>query len=249
MAVSNTFKDDSVTTRSQSPGHDIRILISPKRVCWFFTGVAACFFFIHIVTMYLVYQRGDESVFTLALARMFDLLRDTNIPTWYSSLIMSISAALLAVIAYAKRAVRGRFARHWFGLSVIFVLLSIDETAMIHEGVQRMLRMWISSGSTLYSLAAVAATGLFALIVFVVYLRFLAGIPRRTMVLFLIAGGVFVSGALGLDYIGELYKNAHGEDNFTFAIMNGVEDVLEMGGIIIFIYALLDYLRNITKDF
>jgi hypothetical protein len=242
------IKDGSVANEAHSKLRDIRISLFPRRVIQLLTLVVACLFFLHLVAMYLLYYTGGDGILLRGLVRMFDLLRDINIPTWYSSVNLLISAILLAVIAYAKRAAQDRFTLHWFGLSLIFVLLSIDETAAIHEGIQAALRMGINPGSILYSLAAITATSLFALVVLVIYLKFLANIPRKTMILFLMAGGVFVGGSVGVDYIGELYKNVYGQDNFTFSIMNGIEEVLEMEGIIIFIYALLDHLKDISEE-
>ncbi len=242
------IKDGSVATEAQAKLRDIQISLFPRRVVQLLTLVVACLFFLHLLAMYLLHHTDNDGILARGLVRTFDLLRDMNVPTWYSSANLSLSAVLLAVIAFAKRAAQDRFTLYWFGLSLIFVLLSVDETATIHEGIQAALRIGIDSDSTLYGLVAIAATSLFALAVFAIYLRFLAHLPRKTMVLFLVAGGVFVGGAVGLDYIGELYKNVYGEDNFTFAMMNGVEEVLEMGGVIIFIYALLDHLAGIAEE-
>lgn len=73
---------------------------------------------------------GHDYVF--GLLDKFDLDQEMNIPTWYSSFLLLAGAALCATVALAERRAGERFARHWTGLAIIFLLLSIDEIASIH---------------------------------------------------------------------------------------------------------------------
>lgn len=62
--------------------------------------------------------------------------------------------------------------------------------------------------------------------------------------LFLAAAAIFVSGALLMDFVGELHKNERGEANMTYAMLTGFEEALEMVGVLVFLYGLLDYLES-----
>src|SRR5919202_4963279 len=70
----------------------------------------------------------------------FSLDREENVPSWFSSALLLSAAALLALVALDARARRDRWGRHWGGLALVYTLLSLDETAEIHERVGSWLR-------------------------------------------------------------------------------------------------------------
>ncbi|MDH3421968.1 MAG: hypothetical protein OEN00_03190, partial [Gemmatimonadota bacterium] len=87
---------------------------------------------------------------------------------------------------------------------------------------------WVVPG-----LIALAALG-------VIFARFVLHLPPRSRVLFVVAGTVYVLGALGMEIVGRAYLAAS-DDDLTYGIIATVEEILEMGGIVVFVYALLDY--------
>jgi hypothetical protein len=74
------------------------------------------------------------------------------------------------------------------------------------------------------------------------YLSFLARLPARTRRLLLTAGAVYVGGALGVESISGWQAAAHGEHNLGYHLIVTLEELCEMMGVVLFIYALLDYL-------
>ena len=79
-----------------------------------------------------------------------------------------------------------------------------------------------------------------------VYLKFLIDLPSKTRHIFLIAGIVYISGVLGMEMVGAQYWSRYGPD-LTYGITATVEEVLEMSGILVFIYGLLDYLETYVQ--
>ena len=59
--------------------------------------------------------------------------------------------------------------------------------------------------------------------------------------LFLIAGITYISGVLGMEMVGGAYVSQYGK-TLTYGIIGSFEELLEMSGILVMIYALLDYL-------
>ena len=55
------------------------------------------------------------------------------------------------------------------------------------------------------------------------------------------AGAVYVGGAIGMEMIGGFYQDVYGYD-LTYVLLQTIEEVGEMLGIVIFIYALCYYL-------
>ncbi|WP_419600273.1 hypothetical protein [Thiolapillus sp.] len=126
---------------------------------------------------------------------------------------------------------------------MIFVFLSIDETASLHESLIDPLRNTVHASGVLYY-SWVIPYG-FALLLFVVlYLRFLLDLPRTIMLLFIASGAIFVSGALGFEMLGGWYADRYGEVSVAYAMLYTCEETLEMTGISLFIYSLLKYIAQ-----
>jgi len=171
----------------------------------------------------------------------FSLDEEQNIPTWYQSCAMLLSAVLLGVIAQATRQAGRRHATHWSLLSLLFVLLSLDEVVGIHERWMLPMRAWLRPSGMWYFAWVIPAI-VFVLVVGVAYSRFLAGLPRRTQALFLLAAGIYVGGELGLEMAGA-YQFLHaGAHSLAYAMVVTIEEILGMLGIVVFIHALLEYL-------
>jgi hypothetical protein len=62
---------------------------------------------------------------------------------------------------------------------------------------------------------------------------------------FLIAGGLFITGALGVEAVGGRYlANNGGIETLTYQMMVVVEEGLEMVGIVVFLYAVMTYMAT-----
>jgi hypothetical protein len=172
---------------------------------------------------------------------LFDLDRETSIPTYFATIILSLSAFLLGVIAQKYRQSNRSYFYYWAGLSLVFVYLTLDEAAAIHENLIRPIRDALSTSGVLYY-AWVIPYGLLLLLLAAVYARFVWQLPPKTRLLFILGGGVFVAGAIGFELIGGYYADFWGTESITYSLLTMIEEVLEMSGISIFIYALLDYI-------
>lgn len=175
--------------------------------------------------------------------RLFRLDGEANIPTWFSSALLTLSALLMATIGSAHRQARRPYAKHWTGLALVFVYLSIDETAVLHEMSMAPLRAEFGTSGLLYypwvipALLALAVLG-------VIYTKFLLYLPARTRWLIVTAAAVFVGGAVGMEVIGGLFLGANGVDTPVSMIFEAVEELLEMSGVVVLIYALMTHLRD-----
>ncbi|MEJ7929445.1 hypothetical protein WG922_05605 [Ramlibacter sp. AN1015] len=170
-----------------------------------------------------------------------------NVPTWFGSALLLAAALVLAVIEAVKRGVRDPYCRHWLLLALLFLALSIDEAASFHEVlIKPMVSIFNLSG--FFRFGWVVVGGLFVAAVLAYYLRFLGSLPARTRMLFLLAGGVYVIGVLGMEMVGGYFflegAAATGMSLVPYMVAMTMEETLEMAGVLLFIYALLDYLRS-----
>lgn len=176
----------------------------------------------------------------LGLVPLFNFGTEQNIPTLYSSIALLTSSLLLLVIALShKRGGDSYF--YWLGMAFIFLFLAVDETASLHERLIRPIRESFNTSGLLY-FAWVIPYGAAVLIFVMTYSRFLMRLPRSTCVLFLVSGTTFIAGAIGFELLGGRHYELQGNDNATYVLFQTAEESLEMLGIVIFIYSLLDYI-------
>lgn len=172
---------------------------------------------------------------------------EANIPAWYSASLLLLCSLLLAAIAVAQKSRRGGHVVHWLVLSLIFVFLSLDETAQLHELAIAPLRDMFGAKGVLYY-GWIIPAGLCVVLFVVAYLGFLAKLPARTRRLLLVAGATFVGGAIGVEAVSGMHASLYGEQDLTYHLIVTLEELLEMAGIVVFIYALLDYMsRQFTR--
>lgn len=175
------------------------------------------------------------------LVRFFDLDQEINLPTWYAATTLLLSAMLLGVVGNAERS-DGTRARHWYGLGAIFATLSMDEAASFHEIFIAPTRSLLGLGGVLY-FAWVVPAAVLLLFFMVVYARWFFALPPRTRKLMTLAGALFVGGAMGLELAGGLFVSRGEQNSLRYLVTATVEETLEMCGVLVWIYSILDYAR------
>jgi hypothetical protein len=206
--------------------------------------------------------------------RLFDVGEERSIPTWFESVQFLLCSLLLAVVTVAKRQRNDRYSLHWGALSIILLLLSLDEVASIHEAMGQLSERLLNSITGFTPTGAiqffwVVPGAIFVLIVLLAYLRFLAHLPRTTRRYFLFAGALFVLGALGIemltaqvvsssDAIASWIASASGGTvgrgsasaipTILKGLQTSVEEMFEMLGLAAFVYALLAYISSYVED-
>lgn len=227
------------------------IYISPKKIAIFLAVVILGLTAAHIAGQYYKDFVGNDP-FLLKIVDKLDLDGESNnLPNWYQSSTLLLSSFLLAIVALIKKAEQDINVRYWTFLSLTFLYLSLDEMVSIHE----QLTMPFRSGLDLHGvfflswvIPAIVIVGIFAL----AYLKFLWRLPVQSRRLFIVAGAIYVTGAVGIEMLNGKYLELHeaqimsatatGQIVFNYALMTAAEEFFEMAGILIFIYALLSYL-------
>jgi hypothetical protein len=154
---------------------------------------------------------------------------------------------VLYFIYRSKKRENDRFFKHWAGLSLIFLILSMEEVAGFHESIMIQLRETFHTKGYLTFPWVVPGLA-FCVAVFFIYLRFLLTLERPFRFLFLLSGGLYVGGGLGLEFIAGNRVYQHGWDRFwddlIYALISNAGEAMEMLALSIFLYALLCYTRS-----
>jgi hypothetical protein len=190
--------------------------------------------------VYVIFKHHLDNAYLIRLARVFSLDSEMNVPTFYSSLALLFCATLLIIISVSHKR-SGKPSLAWLFLAIIFTFLSIDEISTLHEKLIDLSREAFNASGVFYY-AWVIPYGAALVVFLVVYFRFLLSLPKKIMILFIVSGSIFVLGALGMELVGGLHTELHGTNNWTYSLMTTFEELLEMVGIVIFIYTLLTYI-------
>ena len=220
---------------------------SIARVC---ASIIAVLVALHVASEVLRFTFGRD--YQLGLAAKVYLGGEANIPNWFSSVLLLANGAVLFAIGAARP---GADRVYWFGLGIVFVGLSLDEAAALHDlasplfaGVFTTLARTV--GEPFVALArkpnyAWEIPGaIFCLVAAVTCVPFLMRLPRRTRTGFIVAGAVYVAGAVGVDVVEGWYSGLYGPKNPIFVAMVTCEESLEMIGATLFLVALLRYAES-----
>jgi hypothetical protein len=174
---------------------------------------------------------------------LFDLDSEWNIPTRFASELLVVAALLFFIVYRIKNKTKDKYRYHWFVLALIFLLMALDESVMLHEQTSQFLR---GSFGNLY-FAWVIPGAIFVLVFTIAYLKFFFSLESRWKKLFFFSAFIFVSGALGMEVIGNYYQAAAGQDNLTYAMLTNFEELLEFAGVVLLIYGLTTYLMHLNQ--
>lgn len=239
------FKDTNMANAHSPPQQSIvaacSIRLSPRRIFYGLTVITICLAVFGVAVQLAKYLLHSDSGF--GFARLFDLDGEGNVPAWYSSALLLLCAVSLAVIWNAKTLARDPYAIHWRFLAILFLFMSLDETAAIHERLTIPVRSAINASGVLYYAWVVPMMGA-VVVIGLAYLRFLAALPHKIRKMVVLAGTIYIGSALGLELVEGYWATAYGEDNLPLRLIEALEDVGEMFGLVVFLYALMSYVRT-----
>jgi hypothetical protein len=213
--------------------------LDAKRITSFFAVVVSLFLALHAVINGLRFALGNEKLY--GLVYMFSVGADGNFPTYYSSFALLFAGLLLALISYMVSKMGRVHAGYWLGLGGVFCFLALDEMLELHERLIEPVRNLTHASGLLYY-AWVIPYAVALLVLGLVYLRFMFNLPRRTAVWFILSGAVYVGGAVGFEMLGGLFFESYGSNTPGYVVLQTIEEAMEMIGIVMFIYALTDYI-------
>jgi len=201
----------------------------------------------------LYFYRWPEGSPMFGAVKIFWLDTEGNLPTLYQSFTLLLSSALLALISLLTVSEKGSYIIHWKILAVLFFYLGVDEGSHIHEVVmdifdQKLLGSLGAQNNTLTMSISYLIVFLIIIVFAFAYVQFLLHLPRHTRWLFISSGIIYIGGALGIEMLSQLYGIIHSKHEPIYGGLATVEEFMEMIGIAIFIYSLLDYLSKRSAE-
>lgn len=215
-----------------------RMELSPFKALKFFLYVIMFLLIANVAGIISNHFFGHGHLY--GLVPLFNFDTESNIPTLYSYTTILIAALLLFFTGLNERSA-GRNWFIWIGLGLIFLFLAIDEGSAFHEKFIEGLRTNLDTDGAFY-FAWVIPYGLFVLVLLASTVKFLLALPTKTRNLFFISGTIFVTGALGFEMISGVFAAKQETETLLYVALTTIEETLEMLGIALFNYALLDHI-------
>ena len=213
------------------------IALNVRRCGWFLFGATACIgaasYVMHLVTM----AADADSIATL------DVGDEVSIGTWFATLLFIAAATALF---FAGRQEDQGSRRGGFGgnsLAIVMILLSIDESASLHERFGDVLEEVVETGGFLHYIWVVPGT-IFVVAVVLGHLGWLRTLPASTRNGMVLGGVVFVVGAVGMEILAAPLAEAGKDETLAVVSLIAIEEFLEMAGLSVFIIAVLGHLQG-----
>ena len=240
--------DPYMTSAATNTLIGLTIAVRPKQIARWLALLVLAIVILGVIANIVIYNVAPTTDHAIAkLMNRFDLGHEPSIPSWYSSIALLAASMLLALIAYAEKLIGSIDRSRWTLLSIVFLLLAADEAVMIHEMADAPLHQWLNTSGFLY-FAWVIPYSIIVIVLGSFLLPFILRLDRTTRILFVISGAMFVSGAIGVELIeGAIVDRSGVEGGFTsmqLTFAQALEEALELFAIVLFIYALLDYLKR-----
>lgn len=205
-------------------------VVTPDRLLWLLGVIVIGLLGIHVVLTVVHYQVTE---LPWLVRQIWDVDEEESYPTWYSSALLGVTALFLWMHTVGCRRRRDALWGYWGGLAAGFLALSIEEVAGLHETLNSAIEIsWVWPALVVVALCV----GL--------YVQFLLALPRRLAVQFVVAGAVFLAGALGVEKATDYYAENELLDTLAYNLWTAVEEGFEMFGVWLFLRALLRHMAG-----
>ncbi len=225
----------------------MHINIHPKKISITLAFIIFVLVIAHLAASLLVsgYSLQPDTAVGMFLGK-FNLNNEVGLGTWFSQIILFVAGLLLFAIGLHYKKTQSS-SMPWLILGVIFIYMSVDEGAALHELASYPTRYLLGGTSGIFTFAWVIPA-LIAVAVFgLTFFKFWLSLPAKIRGLFLISAAIYITGAVGLEMIGAAYYGANPGSMLNVTVSDSliaIEEGLEMSGVTIFIYSILSYMKT-----
>ncbi|MCI5125336.1 MAG: peptidase M48 Ste24p [Candidatus Electrothrix sp. AR5] len=223
-----------------------QLKIHPRETALFFLAFVILLTVLHSIAQAVLFSTGNQEL--TYITGYVDLDIEKNIPSFYSGFALFFSSLLFFCLSSLDKK-QGKKCRYWLGLAGVFFFLSLDETFVLHERLGDYTEKYIKStgileASGLLYFPWIIPYSILMTILGLLYFRFIFRLPRKTTILLILSAILFLTGAAGFDMLGGREAELHGYYTITYTVLYTIEEFLEMIGVVLLIYTLLDYIEQ-----
>ena len=187
-----------------------------------------------------VFSFGTETA--LEDLRQIALDSEHCLGSYYSALLM-VGAAIMMGINGQAVGPSARWRTHWRLLALVFLLMSIDESVSFHEVLIDPLRQMFGFSGFL-TFAWIVPGAIFVLLFGASYARFMLALEDPLRLYIVLAGAIYVGGALGFEAVSGHFYAVGGSESLPYILAAFVEESLEIAGLTVLVLGLLSEFRR-----
>lgn len=231
----------------------IPLSINTKKIIYILSIIFFILFILNLATIIQFKLSGQSrEEFSHFFFNMFNFEKEKTVPTYFSVVILFLASQTFLIIRLliGNTAISSYIKHYWTQMSAIFILLSMDEVLMLHERLSNFTKTFIPVERTGFFKYSWVVPMIGLLLVFGLYsIKFLMSIPPKLRNGYIIAGSMFVFGAVGLEMLsGKIDTLNMGRDSLLYLFVMTIEESLEMTGIILLLYFNLNYINELIAE-
>jgi hypothetical protein len=224
----------------------VSITLYPGTVLQCLLAVIGVLSLCHVMVNYHRFMVAGTQIHRLYA--MLNMDWEGNIPTVFSAMDLLLSALLLCSLSYRESTDGGHWRTRYLGLGVIFLFLACDELFGLHERLSTTITRHVHTLSRL-ALGTVLLAMVILPLIGVFFGRWLLALPRRIALVMTLSAAIFLAGAVGMEVVSIGYASVQGtKATLMYQMLVLLEEALEMIGIALFNYALLELLCRQTPQ-
>ncbi|MCC9134969.1 multidrug transporter [Pontibacter silvestris] len=223
-----------------------KVAINPVKIVKYLSVIVLLLLIFNIINIVVQYNMPENAWQARLLDKFFNFNGENNLPSFFSSLLLFFASILLySIYAPTKLKFNRKGKKEWLVLGLIFSFLALDESVQIHEASSNLVRPLLKNDlDGLLHWAWVVPYFLFFLAVAAYLFKFVITLPAFTRNLFILSAFLFVGGAIGLELFEGYFFKLYGLNHIYNQLLYCLEELMEMVGVTVFIYALLHYIYN-----
>jgi hypothetical protein len=214
----------------------LRLRVSPREILIVLAAGAAILAAAGIASAVMRVGLGHGQLH--GLVPLFDLDREGNLPAAYGASLLALCATTLWLIAAHRRQTGATSAGALRFLSLLVLVMAVDEATQIHELLVEPLRSALGLGGILYY-SWVVLYGAVLLGLALAFLPRLLRLPPPVRRRVILAIAIYVGGALGMELPSGWVAESQGQEGSLFATLTTFEESLELAGVLLLLHTLL----------
>lgn len=227
----------------RNPSSTRALHLNPRKI---FLAIQLCILLLALVSLAgqaLKYLTVYDQAF--GLIPLVDFYRSLSIPTVFNYLLYFLIVLLVETISKLRRAEEQADHQLWAFLAIVFIYITLQRGSGLHNylilPLRRLLRAQFPG---LPKTNLIITASFITLVLIPLFSKLIKSLPRRSLYLGLSAVALHLLGFLGYEFFGTAYARDFGKDNLTFSLIFTLTRTLQMSGVGLGIFALLDYLEK-----
>ncbi len=219
---------------------NIKLNLSPLQITKIFTSVFVILSILNLIIQIAKYGFNYRQDWMY----IFNLDKEWNFPTLFTVILLIICSVSLKQITILEKNHQSLFIKYWQILYFIFIFLAFDEALQIH-GIFMLYPELGKKLPGIFHFPWVIPYGIAVAIFGLYFAKFTWNLPTKIKRLFLLSAPFYIGGALGIEMLGGLWIRIAGDQrNLVYALIVTTEEMMEIIGLIIFLYSLMIYITK-----